>query len=147
MFKAFNYVKIGKNKFEAADKHKAVVRVIIRQVMNMARNILDIEEISPAITDKVRQNLKFKTGNFVWKVQFNIPLDPKTVNKDTMYVVNSLNQRLNVYIRYNKEQEYIEIEPMEAYSINEYYTLMITTDVKSKGGQSLREPVSLKFKL
>lgn len=113
----------------------------------MARNLLEIDDIPPYLTNKVKQDLRFKTGNFVWRVRFNIPLDPKTVNKDTMYVTNSTNQRLNTYIRYNQQEESIEIEPLEPYATNEQYTLVITRNVKSRGGQSLPEPVSIKFKL
>lgn len=113
----------------------------------MARVTIDIEDIPPSLSNKVKQDLKFKTGNFVWRVRFNIPLDPKTVNKDTMYVSNSQNEKLRTYIKYNMEEEIIEIEPLEPYSTNEYYYLIITTNVKSRGGQSLSEPIKLKFKL
>lgn len=113
----------------------------------MPKKLIEIEDIPPELANKVKQDLKFKTGNFVWRVRFNIPLDPKTVNKENMYVTNSQNQRLSTYIRYDTEKEIIEIEPLEAYSTNEYYTLIITTNVRSKGGQTLNQPVSLKFKL
>lgn len=113
----------------------------------MSKGLLDIEDIPPYLANKVKQNLKFKTGNFIWRVRFNIPLDPKTVNKDTMYVTNSQNQKLRSYIRYDVEKEQIEVEPLEPYATNEYYYLIITTDVKSRGGQSLNEPVQIKFKL
>ncbi len=113
----------------------------------MAKNLLEIEDIPPYLANKVKQNLKFKTGNFVWRVRFNIPLDPKTVNKDTMYVMNSQNQRLQTYIKYDVKNELIEIEPLEPYATNELYTLIISTNVKSRGGQTLNEPVSVKFKL
>ncbi len=113
----------------------------------MANKILEIEDIPPSLANKVKQDLRFKTGNFVWRVRFNIPLDPKTVNKDTMYVVNSSNQKLRTYIKYDTQTEMIEVEPMDAYAPNEYYYLTITTDVKSRGGQSLGEPVQIKFKL
>ena len=65
----------------------------------MAKNLIDIEDIPPQLANKVKQDLRFKTGNFVWRVRFNIPLDPHTVNKDTMYVTNSQNQKLRSYIR------------------------------------------------
>ena len=113
----------------------------------MARSFLEIEDIPPQLTNKVKQDLRFKTGNFIWKVRFNIPLDAKTVNKYTMYVVDSQNQQLRTYIKYNVETGYIEIEPLEPYSTNEYYKLVITTNVKSRGGQSLNEPIQIKFKL
>jgi len=113
----------------------------------MARQHIDIEDIPAHLTNKVKQNLRFKTGNFIWRVRFNIPLDPKTVNSNTMYVVNSENKKLRSNIKYDIETGQIEVEPLEAYSTNEYYHLIITTNVKSKGGQSLKEPVTLKFKL
>ncbi len=113
----------------------------------MSKSIIEIEDIPPYLSNKVKQDLKFKTGNFIWKVRFNIPLDPKTVNSNTMYVTNSMNQKLKTHIKYNMENEIIEIEPLEPYSTNEYYQLIITSDVKSKGGQNLSEPVKIKFKL
>lgn len=113
----------------------------------MAKHLLEIEDIPPELTNKVKQNLKFKTGNFVWRIRFNIPLDPKSVNKESMYVTNSQNQRLQTYIRYDAEHDLIEIEPLQPYSTNEFYSLVITTGVKSRGGQNLKEPVSVKFKL
>ena len=113
----------------------------------MAKNLIDIEDIPPQLANKVKQDLRFKTGNFVGRVRFNIPLDPHTVNKDTMYVTNSQNQKLRSYIRYDTKNEIIEVEPLEPYSTNEYYFLTITKNVKSRGGQSLKEPVQIKFKL
>lgn len=113
----------------------------------MAQNNIEISDIPSSLSNKVKQNLRFKTGNFVWKVQFNIPLDPKTVNNNTMYITNSQNQKLRSYINYNMEKGFIEIEGIEAYATSEQYTLHITTAVHSKGGQSLKEPVQIKFKL
>lgn len=113
----------------------------------MAKAMIDIEEIPPSLSNKVKQDLKFKTGNFIWRVRFSTPLDPKSVNPNTMYVANSQNQKLRTKIKCNTEEEIIEIEPLEPYATNEYYFLIITSDVKSKGGQKLSEPVKIKFKL
>lgn len=113
----------------------------------MSKHILDIEDIPPHLANKVKQSLRFKTGNFVWRVRFNTPLNPKTVNNSTMYVTNSQNQKLHTHIRYDIQNELIEIEPLEPYAPNEYYNLIISADVKSKGGQTLKEPVQIKFKL
>ena len=113
----------------------------------MAKTLIDIEDILPQLANKVKQDLRFKTGNSVGRVRFNIPLDPHTVNKETMYVTNSQNQKLQSYIRYDTKNEIIEVEPLEPYSTNEYYFLTITKNVKSRGGQSLKEPVQIKFKL
>ncbi len=113
----------------------------------MAHNHIEITDVPSSLSNKVKQNLRFRTGNFVWRVRFSTPLDPKTVNNNTMYVTNSQNQKLRSYIKYNMEKGEIEIEGIEAYATSEQYTLHITTDVRSKGGQTLKEPVQIKFKL
>ena len=54
-------------------------------------NYLEFESMSEGMEDKVKQNLKFKTGNFVWKIKFNVPLDPKTVNNVNLYEITEKN--------------------------------------------------------
>ena len=49
---------------------------------------LEFESMSDDLQNKVRQDLKFRTGNFLWKIKFNIPLDPKTVNNVNLYVTS-----------------------------------------------------------
>ena len=50
---------------------------------------LEIKNVSDGYLSKVRQDLKFKTGNFVWKIFFNIPLNPATVNNQNLTVLDS----------------------------------------------------------
>lgn len=108
---------------------------------------VDIENVSPGMENKVRQDLKFKTGNFLWKVKFNIPLDSRTVNNINLYVTNTAQVPLKTSIRYDTLTNTIEIEPLEPYVQHESYILNITTAVKSKGGNNLKTPVSLQFKI
>ncbi|MEG1741674.1 MAG: Ig-like domain-containing protein [Acetivibrio sp.] len=108
---------------------------------------LDIHNISQGMEDKVRQDLKFKTGRFLWKVKFNTPLDPRTVNNVNLYVTNSSQTPLSTSIHYDTLSNIIEIEPLEPYAQNEVYTLNISTAVKSKGGSNLKTPVQLQFKI
>lgn len=113
--------------------------------IHMASDYLDIQ--TPAGSEKlVRQDLKFKTGKFVWRIKFTAPLNPSTVNTNNLFVTNSTGDLLNAYISYNPETNMIEIAPASAYSTTEQYTLHITTRVQSRGGQSLKEPVQIKFK-
>ncbi len=113
----------------------------------MANNFLDIEDVPASYSNKVRQDLKFRTGNFVWRVKFNTPLDPASITKDTMYITDSNGEKRQAYIRYDAKNNQIEVEPINPYAQNEYYHLHITTKVRSKGGQHLKQPVQLKFKL
>lgn len=107
---------------------------------------LNIEAVSGEEESKIKQRLKFKTGKFVWKVKFNTPLDPKTVNNVNLYVTTLNQTPLKTFIRYDVISNTIEIEPLEAYSQNESYVLNITTKVRSKKGQFLKSPIKIQFK-
>lgn len=111
----------------------------------MGTNYLEIESTS-GLSKTVRQSLKFKTGNFVWRIRFNTALDPQTVNNTNLYV-SSASGQLKASIRYDALKNEIEIEPLEPYAKEESYTLHITTRVTTKGGKPLREEVEVQFRL
>lgn len=113
----------------------------------MANNFLDIEEVTPGMETKIKQTMKFKTGNFIWKVKFNTTLDSKTVNNMNLYVTSLNLAPLKTAIRYDTINNTIEIEPLEPYAQNESYYLNISKNVKSKGGKYLKSAVKLKFKI
>ena len=92
---------------------------------------LEFESMTEGLESKVRQDLKFKTGNFVWKIN-----------------VTSMNlSPLKTAIRYNSLENEIEIEPLEPYAKNESYILNITTNVTSLGGKPLKKPLQVQFKI
>lgn len=108
---------------------------------------IEIESASSGYEDKIRDTLKFKTGKFVWRIQFNTALDSKTVNNMNLYVTTASQTPLKTSIRYDAFHNYIEIEPLEAYAQNESYILNITTNVKSAGGKKLKAPIQVQFKV
>jgi len=108
---------------------------------------LEFESMSEGLENKVVQNLKFKTGNFIWKIKFNAPLDPKTVNNVNLYVTSVNLSPLKTSIRYNSVDNEIEIEPLEPYAQSESYILNITTNVASAAGKHLPEPLQVQFKI
>ena len=108
-------------------------------------NYLDIESTS-GLDQAVRQSLKFKTGNFVWRVRFNTPLDPRTVNSNNMYVT-SASGMLKVNISYDSSKNEVQIEPLEPYAKDEVYSLHITKKVASRGQKKLKEEIEVQFKL
>ena len=116
-------------------------------VMNSYSNFLNIESVSDGIQDKVKQSLKFRTGNFVWRIKFSAPLNPATVNNRNLYVTSASQVPLKTYISYDSVNKYIEIEPIEPYMENESYILTITQNVKSKGGKNLNKNIQIQFKL
>lgn len=110
-------------------------------------NFIDIESAPDEMQGKIRQNLKFKTGKFVWRVKFTAPLDPATVNNMNLYVTNTSDIPLKTAIHYNSQTNEIEIEPLEAYAKDSSYILNISKRVRSVGGQTLKSDIRLQFKV
>lgn len=113
----------------------------------MYNNYIKIESVSDEAQNKVKQTLKFQTGDFVWRVKFSAPLNPATVNNRNLYVTSLNKTPLKTNIRYDSINQYIEIEPLEPYSQNESYILTISKNVRSQGGQSLNSEVHIQFRL
>lgn len=113
----------------------------------MASNYVQIESVSGGTPNLIKQEMKFRTGNFVWRIKFTAPLNPATVNNMNLYVTTTNESPLKTVIRYDAVNNYIEIEPLEAYSENESYILNISKNVESKGGQKLKNDIKLKFKI
>ena len=108
---------------------------------------LNIESVTEGYEEKVHQNLKFKTGKFVWQIRFNTALDPATVNNINLYVTTINMAPLSTNITYDANTNTIEIEPLDSYTKDESYILHVTTNVKSRGGKPLKKPIKIQFKL
>lgn len=113
----------------------------------MYSNYIKIESVSNEAENKVKQTLKFPTGDFVWRVKFSAPLNPATVHNRNLYVTSLNKTPLKTNIRYDSINQYIEIQPLEPYSLNESYILTISKNVRSQGGQYLKNEVQIQFRL
>lgn len=123
------------------------ITTIVQGEIYMSIPYLQIEGSTAGLEKKIKQNLKFKTGNFVWRVRFSTELDPTTINNINLYVT-SLNQSpLKTKIHYDTIHNYVEIEPIQPYAQNESYILNITKNVTSKKGKHLNEHLKIQFKI
>lgn len=108
-------------------------------------NYLDIKSVSGSDSRLVKQELKFRTGKFIWRVIFNIALNPATVTEQNLQVYNNQKKAIDTKITYNPDLHAIEIEPREPYAQGEVYTLHVTQRVESKGGQRLKNDIDIEF--
>lgn len=113
----------------------------------MPPNYITIESVTGGVSNRVKQDLKFKTGNFVWRIKFSAPLKPSTVNNANLNVTTVNNTPLLTNIRYDTVNNYIEIEPLEPYNKNESYLLHVSDRVQSKKGQRLQNNITIQFKV
>ncbi len=108
---------------------------------------IKIESVSAVDKNKVKQDLKFRTGKFTWKVGFNIELNPASVSNSTVTVTNMNRTPIKTNITYNPSTKCIEIEPLEPYADNESYILIVSTKVQSKTGKYLKKTTHVQFKI
>ncbi len=113
----------------------------------MANNYITIESVTGGVKGRVKQSLKFKTGDFVWRIKFTAPLNPSSVNNKNLYVTSMSQVPLLTNIRYDTVNNCIEVEPLEPYERNESYLLHVSTEVKSKKGQKLPNEITIQFKV
>ena len=114
--------------------------------MDMA-NYITIESVSGSGRNLIRQELKQRTNQFVWRIKFSVPLNPSTVNNKNIYITTMNNTPLLTNIRYDSVNNYIEIEPLEPYSNNESYLLHVTTNVESKKRKRLPNEITIQFRI
>lgn len=108
---------------------------------------IKIEKVSPEDKNKVKQDLKFRTSKFVWKIAFNIELNPESVNNTTVSVLTLDRIPLKTNIKYNPSTKCIEIEPLESYAENQSYILIVSNKVQSKTGKFLKKAMHVQFKI
>ncbi len=106
---------------------------------------LNIKSATEGYDKLIKQDIKFHTNVFMWKIIFNIPLNPATVNNQNLSVVGPNRKLLNTRITYDADTHAINIEPLETYSPGETYTLLVTRAVESKGGQRLKKEITVEF--
>lgn len=82
--------------------------------------------------------------NKSWTITFNDVVDPSTVNAQTIYVVDSKQNNMNVSLQPSGETVRVDA-PIAHYTAGETYTLVITNAVTSKHGIPLTTTIQKSF--
>ncbi|MBN8201288.1 beta-propeller domain-containing protein [Bacillus sp. NTK034] len=88
-------------------------------------------------------------NNKVWEITFSKKLNPDSVNSRSVYILNEKGEKEQVKISLENTNKSIEIQPpSKGYNLNSpHYTLVLTKDIKTKGGQNLNQSVKTAFKV
>ena len=78
----------------------------------------------------------------VWEIQFSLPLDPDSVNNDSIYITRGA-ERLETGFMVDGCTVYAA--PLQAYETSREYLLFITDKVTSTSGRQLSIPVMMPF--
>lgn len=88
-------------------------------------------------TDNVRK---------VWKVRLKMPLDSKSINGNSVYVLNGKTKH-STTVRLTNKGFTVEVTPNTTYQKGRSYRLLITSLVKTKSGKPLKTPVEIPFQI
>ncbi|WP_423220213.1 Ig-like domain-containing protein [Cytobacillus praedii] len=80
-----------------------------------------------------------------WMIEMNIPIDPKLVNSDSLSVVNSKGEAVQIRYRVSEDNKKIKLIPNDLYKSGEIYLLTLSKELKTPSGKPLKVPVRMIF--
>jgi len=80
-----------------------------------------------------------------WTVTFNMPLDPSSVNSESVYVVDANENRVSTKLALSADKRAVQVSPTGKYSYGMRYEIRITGKVKGSNGKYMLQPVALPF--
>ena len=108
----------------------------------MSTNFIEYQRDTIDENIVIKEDLKTKTLDFIWRIKFSAPLDPETVNNINMYVTSSKNVPLKTSIKYDSILHSIEIKPLAEYIPGETYILTITNTTTCATLRIIRVPTN-----
>jgi len=80
-----------------------------------------------------------------WTVTFNMPIDPSSVNNETIYVVDEWGYQVDTVVVCGDDGKSAIVKPVIPYRNGGKYELVIGSGVKSTSGVLLKQPMRMKF--
>lgn len=99
------------------------------------------------VNELVKVDVENINKKIYWYIKFNLPLDEKSVSKNTMKVTDINGYIFETKTIYNKELELVIIEPLDVYKEEEYHILHIKKELRSKNLKNLRNDIQILFKV
>lgn len=85
--------------------------------------------------------------NKVWTIKFDEEVSPLTYTKDNIYIIDSNGKKLDSIDLSLKDANHLLIANKYSYNPGEIYYLYVKNEIKSAGGVSLNDSVSIKFQI
>lgn len=95
-------------------------------------------------------SLEDKTGvapSKEWTVKFNMPLDPSSVNNQTIYVVDEWGYPVDVELTLGEDSCNVVIKPVTPYREGHKYELIISKELRGASGEALKQPMRMRFSI
>ncbi len=92
------------------------------------------------------ENKENTPTNKIWKIKFNQGILKNTITPEHIKVYNANTaSQIEVQLNYDEANNAIEVMPLEPYLPNNEYYLYIDNNLKSLKGDTLKEPIAMKF--
>lgn len=108
---------------------------------------MKVDSTDRGLNEKVKVHITDKHEKIYWYLKFSLPLDPSSVTKKTMNVIDKDGYLFHTNISYNQKLELISIRPLANYIEEQYYILCIKKEVRSQNLQNLKADVNILFKI
>lgn len=115
--------------------------------MAYSDDTMKVDSSVKGLSEKVKVNITDKNEKIYWYLKFSLSLDPTSVSKKTMNVIDKDGNLFHTDISYNQKLELISIKPLAHYIEEQYYILCIKKEVRSKNLQNLKSDVNILFKI
>ncbi|NMM63196.1 transglutaminase [Clostridium sp. P21] len=110
--------------------------------------VIVTNEISDQVDISNSMQLQEKTSvdkNKLWKLKFNKNIASSTATKNNIYILDELNNKIDVNVSFDISKDTIIVKPLESYKSGKSYYLIINEMVVSESGKRLFKPVVMKF--
>ena len=118
----------------------------------VAKASINNERIRVAVNDpnligKVKTAVTDLNEDLFWYIKFNIVLDPLSISRKTMNVMETDGYILDSHISYDSSKNLIVIKPIDPYKEGIFYILNIKKKVRSIGGNNMKRDIHILFKI
>ncbi|KQL21419.1 discoidin domain-containing protein [Cytobacillus solani] len=80
-----------------------------------------------------------------WMIEMNIPIDPKSVNNDSLSIINSKGEAIQLTFKVSDNNKVITLIPGELFRSGEIYILTLSQELKTPASKPLKVPVRMVF--
>ncbi|MBZ9687686.1 protease complex subunit PrcB family protein [Clostridium estertheticum] len=125
--------------------------ITVKNLQQENFNNLTINPLALNIKNKNWKDIKNYTNvaeDKEWTIKFNISIKNLIINSDTVYILDSLGNKVQVALNVSSDKTYAKVIPITNYDSSEIYYLFISKNIIGEGkNKSIIEGYRMRFKI
>jgi hypothetical protein len=115
-------------------------------------NSIALRRTYAAENENIDKQNKFSNVNEValnkrWIIKLNKQVDINSVSKESVYVTDSSNNKVDIELSFNRKKDSIIVKPINEYKKGEKYHIHITDKIKAVDGTRLKQISQMEFEI